>query len=40
MSSDSDVSPENDGGSKLEYDGSFGGLARKERTHEAIKVFG
>ncbi len=35
-----DVSPENDGRLKLEYDGSFGGLARKERTHEAIAIFG
>ena len=34
-----DVSPENDGRLKLEYDGSFGGLARKERTYEAVEVF-
>jgi hypothetical protein len=36
----SDASPENDGSLKLEYDGSFGGPRRKERTHEAVEVFG
>ena len=36
----SDVSPENDGRSKLEYDGGFGGLAGKERTHEAVTILG
>ena len=34
-----DVSPENEGSLKVEYDGGFGGLARKERTHEAVEVF-
>ncbi len=34
-----DVSPENDGSLELEYDGGFGGPARKERTHEAVEVF-
>jgi hypothetical protein len=33
-----DVSPENDGSLKLEYDTGFGSLARKERTYEAVKV--
>ena len=33
-----DVSPENDGSLKLEYDGSFGGPLRKERTHEAVEI--
>ena len=37
---DYDVSPENDGSFKLEYDGSFGGPRRKERTHEAVEVLG
>lgn len=34
-----DVSPKNDDSPKLEYDGGFGGPRRKERTHEAVKVF-
>ena len=36
----SDVSTENDGTSKLEGDGGFGGPLRKERTHEAVKILG
>jgi hypothetical protein len=35
-----DVSSENDGSLKLEYDGGLGGLTRKERTHEAVEVLG
>ena len=35
-----DVSPENDGRSELEYTDGFGGLALKERTYEAVEVFG
>ena len=34
LSSNCDVSPENDGRLKLEYHGGFDGLARKGRTHE------
>ena len=36
----SDVSPENDGSLKLEYDGGVGGPVRKERTDEAVEVLG
>jgi hypothetical protein len=35
-----DVSPENDGRSKLAYADGFGGPVRKERTHEAVNVLG
>ncbi|BFU93460.1 MAG: hypothetical protein NTNFB02_01820 [Nitrospira sp.] len=39
-SSGTDVSKENDGRLKLEYNGGFGGLARKEWTYEAVQVLG
>jgi hypothetical protein len=35
----SDVSPENDDSSKLEYATGFGGPRRKERIDEAVEVF-
>jgi len=35
-----DVSTENDGRSELESTAGFGGRARKERTYEAVEVFG
>ena len=35
-----DVSPDNDGSLKREYDGGFGGPGRKEWTHEAVKILG
>lgn len=38
--STSDVSSEYDGRLKRAYDTGFGGLARKERTYEAVEVFG
>ena len=36
----SDVSPENDGNSKLEYDTAFDGPLRKEWTREAVEILG
>jgi hypothetical protein len=34
----SDVSPENDGNVKREYDGGFGGPRRKEWIDEAVTI--
>jgi hypothetical protein len=38
MTSSRDVSPGNDGTSKLEYDGGFGGPLRKEWIDEAVEI--